>query len=408
MNIYLQNTNKVTPIYNAYDVNILNQIWDYVNFHTINDLDDISKDGIIESCLIVIERTDIFRLLHEHILSAVKNCKNKKIIILYHGKSISAPKATAGLNYDHHLLVDTLGFDSANIMYIVQLKADIKHVYDIFGPSVKVTDYDRWLEELNRYQIKHSYKSPKNHLYKDPDRPDKKFSVCIRRYEDIRLEAMCELISKDLLKDFYYTFAARGGHMPEDIGVKLASFLNNLPQRYIPYRDKIQEWAKGIPYEAEKIEPGNCEVYDSYYSMKLGNYYNHCKVVFVVETHCEHTDNLRADFSIVTEKIYKAMLYKKPFILLSQPRTLQVLRECGYKTFDHVINESYDKLETFPERLNAISEELNRIRNLDDISLQNLLDSCQENVEHNYNLMLKESFKSIPQEFTIRNFIKYD
>jgi septation ring formation regulator EzrA len=127
-----------------------------------------------------------------------------------------------------------------------------------------------------------------------------------------------------------------------------------------------------------------------------------------VETHCEHTDNLRADFSIVTEKIYKAMLYKKPFILLSQSRTLQVLRECGYKTFDHVINESYDKLETFPERLNAISEELNRIRNLDDISLQNLLDSCQENVEHNYNLMLKESFKSIPQEFTIRNFIKYD
>jgi len=403
MNIYLLSREKNAPVWDGYDRCLLDSLWDFTTFHNVYNLLDMDPNNISDNILILLLKNDLYEL--ESKTKSIEKCNNKRIIVLYHYKCLSAPNGYKSLEYDRQLLIDKLGFQPQNILYITQLKPDQQHVRNVFGPLVKVTYFDKWLEEMNRYQIKPSFKNAQNHFAKNNLRPDKKFSLLIRRYEDVRLEVMCELISKNLLDDFYYTFAARGGYEAEDIGKQLSNYLNNLPERYRPHHDKILQWAKGIPYEAETIGPGQTEIYDMFFSMNLGNYCNHCKIMVVLETHFHDTDPKRSDHSIITEKTYRAMLYKKPFIIISQHGTLATLRECGYKTFGHVINESYDHVENVDTKLNLISTELDRIRKLDDKELQYLLDACQENIEHNYNLLLKESFRTIPKEYSIPYFI---
>lgn len=402
MNIYLLFANGVVGPHfpHAYEPRLMCDIWDYNNFYNVCDL---YEDPIVDNNLIIIERNYFPELGHDHnvkIAEAIKNCKNKKIIIINHGKCISSKKGISGLLQDKWLLFDLLGYEPKNVQYIVQIAADMKHVKNQLHNDVKVTHYDRWLEELNRYVIKYGFVTKKKFLEKSEPLPDKIFSLFIGRYEDIRLEVMCDFISKDLLKDFHYTFAGTKGFMEqEDVSISVANFVNNLPVRYRHCESKIRDWSLGIPYRVDEYNPN--AGYDAFFTSKQNDYFLSSKISVVVETHFHNPD----DFSIITEKTYKAMLFKKPFILLSHPYTLQVLRECGYKTFSNVIDESYDKIEDLSERIDAITNECNRIRNLDPESLQNLIDNCQSAVERNFQHMLRESFRKVPQEYNVYNFI---
>ena len=409
MNLYLLWANQRRgPHYpDCYDPIVMDMIWDFYHTHEIHDLE---YDPIKENSLFILEKNHLseFFCNNTHYLEEpIRNCNNKKIIVLYHYKSFSAHLGIDSLKTDRHVLIDKLNFQPKDIMYIVQLKSDIQVVKNVLGNDVVVTNFDKWLEELNRYLMRNVLVHKKNYLTKNPNVEEKLFSLFIRRYEDIRLEVMLEFVTQNLLPDFHYTFACRGGCNPDDldVGRAIANYINNLPERYLDYQDKIRSWVQGIPYSVDSFET-KIEAYDDLFTPKLSDYYNSSKINVVLETDFHQSSQTQSRFSILTEKTYKAMFYKKPFILIAQPNTLQVLRDCGYKTFGHVIDESYDLIETVPERLRAISNECLRIKNLGPFQLQSLLDSCQENIEHNYNLMLRESFRKIPDQFKIENFIK--
>lgn len=406
MNVYLLFANTVKD-YNYpdhYDPVIMDQIWDFQNRYNVYDM---LEDPILENSLLILDRIYLHWIVDKpDIVEKIRNIKNKKILILHHYKCLSALGGIQALAIDKHTIIDQLNFAAKNVSYITQIKSDIPLVKSIFGNETLVTYFDKWLEELHRYQIKGAMIVKKHHLEKDKTIEQKKFSLFIRRYQENRLEVMMELISKNLLTDFHYTFAARGGNMPEtDIGESISRYINNIPERYIHAHSKILEWAKGIPYEVEKIASNTGEGYETLFTQELGKFYNSSSINLVLETDFHNNHPARSDLSIITEKTYKAMFYKKPFILCSQPNTLQVLKDCGYKTFGHVIDESYDLIDDVPQRLDKISNELLRIRSLDDNSFRYLIDSCQENIEHNYNLMMSESLRKVPEEFNIRNIL---
>lgn len=409
MNTYLLYADMVDGFHypHVYDPIILDQIWDYTSDYTVYDM---LNDPIKENSLFIIERNHLCEFVHDRystFTNDLKNCHNKKIIVFFHYKCMSAHRGKESLNLDKHILFERLGFQPKNIMYFVQLKSDIELVHSILGSEVKVTYHDKWLEETNRYLMRFTAVSKRKHIALDPNVSEKLFSLFVRRYEDTRFEVMCEFIVQDLLKDTHFTFAARGGWHPDnDIGKAIATYLNSLPERYLPYQDNIRKWAAGIPYEADTFGLNKTEIYDDLFKSPLASYYTNSKINIILETHFHLSDDKHSNFSIITEKTYKAIFYKKPFILISQPNALQILRDCGYKTFGHVINESYDKIETVPERLRAISNECLRIRNMNQQELTHLLDSCKEAIDHNYKLLLTESKRIIPAEYRIQNFVK--
>jgi hypothetical protein len=98
----------------------------------------------------------------------------------------------------------------------------------------------------------------------------------------------------------------------------------------------------------------------------------------------------------VSEKIFRPILKKHPFILLSRPHTLNMMQNIGYKTFGSIINEDYDKEEDDCKRLLMIVDEVKRLCNLSKDDLYNFLTEARKITEYNYNVLLTK------QEFLTR------
>jgi hypothetical protein len=63
----------------------------------------------------------------------------------------------------------------------------------------------------------------------------------------------------------------------------------------------------------------------------------------------------------LTEKILRPIACGHPFLLVSTPESLQYLRSYGFKTFDGILNESYDDEPNPVKRLNLIIREMKTI-----------------------------------------------
>lgn len=67
------------------------------------------------------------------------------------------------------------------------------------------------------------------------------------------------------------------------------------------------------------------------------------------------------DFNHLTEKIFKPIVMMQPFVLASTKGGLKYLKSYGFKTFSKWIDESYDDIEDPYRRLDAITEEIEKI-----------------------------------------------
>lgn len=90
-----------------------------------------------------------------------------------------------------------------------------------------------------------------------------------------------------------------------------------------------------------------------------------------------------------TEKTWKTIRAKHPFVLASVPYTLQGLRELGYKTFHPYINETYDTIEDDETRLMAIADEVERLCKMSDDETRDWLSNVQPICKFNYDLLRK-------------------
>ena len=72
--------------------------------------------------------------------------------------------------------------------------------------------------------------------------------------------------------------------------------------------------------------------------------YNQTHYTAMIET------TIHNDFAMFSEKEAKPIVAKRPFIIFGACRQLQALRSLGFKTFDGVIDESYDLIEYKEER----------------------------------------------------------
>jgi len=70
-----------------------------------------------------------------------------------------------------------------------------------------------------------------------------------------------------------------------------------------------------------------------------------------------------------SEKIFNSMLYNHFFIYLGPPQSLKYLRSLGFKTWAHIIDESYDDIENLAGRLYAVTNSINKFLSnpIDDI-----------------------------------------
>lgn len=94
----------------------------------------------------------------------------------------------------------------------------------------------------------------------------------------------------------------------------------------------------------------------------------------------------------LTEKIFKPIVSKMPFVLAGPAHNLKYLREYGFKTFDKWIDESYDDIEDPVQRLRAIGNTMEQICKHSEKELYIMLQEMKPILEHNYNLFYSNEF----------------
>jgi hypothetical protein len=86
----------------------------------------------------------------------------------------------------------------------------------------------------------------------------------------------------------------------------------------------------------------------------------------------------------LTEKIFKPIVSKQPFMLLAAPGNLEYLRSYGFKTFEGIIDESYDSIKDNDARIEAVVSQLKWYCDLSDGEKTEIQRKCEPIVEHNF------------------------
>ena len=98
----------------------------------------------------------------------------------------------------------------------------------------------------------------------------------------------------------------------------------------------------------------------------------------------------------LSEKIFKPVIYKQPFILYSIPFLLKHFRSLGYKTFHPFIDESYDEIEDNEERIGVLNQEVKRLCSLSLEEIHERYSDMKEILIYNF-----EHFKRVKERIKI-------
>ena len=96
-----------------------------------------------------------------------------------------------------------------------------------------------------------------------------------------------------------------------------------------------------------------------------------------------------SDELYITEKIYIPMYFKQFYVLFGRPYTLKFMKSIGYKTFDSIIDESYDNELNDEIRFMKAFKEVKRICSMNINHIKNLSQKVNSVLEFNYNHMQK-------------------
>jgi hypothetical protein len=105
--------------------------------------------------------------------------------------------------------------------------------------------------------------------------------------------------------------------------------------------------------------------------------YENSLVSLVNETTYYHGTNPN-ESRFLSEKIFKPIAVGHPFIFVTVPKALEVLKTLGYKTFHPYIDENYDDEFDNNRRLKMIVDEIERISKMDQSEVEEFIENVRD------------------------------
>jgi len=96
---------------------------------------------------------------------------------------------------------------------------------------------------------------------------------------------------------------------------------------------------------------------------------------------CESFDN----FPDISEKTYKAIAAKKPFITIGYKGLYAELQNLGFKLYNELFDYEFDNLVSFQDRAEHV---IKQVKNLQNQNLNTLKKQIEQKLEYNYNVLL--------------------
>jgi hypothetical protein len=217
----------------------------------------------------------------------------------------------------------------------------------------------------------------------------KKFLYFNRRWRLHRPFLITLMHGKDLLDSGYVSFGPCDGRdtwqhkWPE----LMHYFRNNLQMTEILHQyDSVKKIAP-LFLDTKELHINRAES-----TTDTNIYYENSYFSIISET-TYFTNEWYHSARFLSEKVFKAIAMKHPFILVSVPNSLDILKIMGYKTFSPLINESYDQETDDATRMMMILKEIERLCNLNEKELESFLLQARQICNYNYKiLMSKKNF----------------
>lgn len=211
----------------------------------------------------------------------------------------------------------------------------------------------------------------------------KKFLNLNRRWRPHRPAFIGLLAAKNLLEKGYVSFASKVGDDSWDNMFDYAVELSKTNDEVYNLLKENETKIRNLP--SLILDTAELETPDKLISLNYSmlDYYRSTLFSVVSETYFYTKPNFENSI-FFSEKIFKPIAFKHPFILLSTPGSLQALRDRGYKTFDNIIDESYDKELDDATRMLMILKEVERLSNLDTEQEKKFIELTKPICKHNY------------------------
>jgi len=141
-------------------------------------------------------------------------------------------------------------------------------------------------------------------------------------------------------------------------------------------KDCVKNFIKFGPYTCDHL---TAEQHNDHH-LHVPEHYTQSYCHVVVET---HFDADQSGGAFLTEKTFKPIKHGQPFVIVGAPGSLQALRDLGYRTFDHVIDNSYDLETDNTQRWQKTLQTIQQIQAQNpDVWFQSCLDDLQHNQQH--------------------------
>lgn len=149
--------------------------------------------------------------------------------------------------------------------------------------------------------------------------------------------------------------------------------------RFYGLENTVNDFLQACPFTADHMNTHD----KNNHTISVDQHFHESYLNVVLETHLD-IENSGGCF--LTEKTFKPIKNAQMFIIVGAPGSIAKLREMGYRTFDHVIDNNYDMIQNPTLRWHTVMLEVERLVKRQD--LYRLYQRCKDDIIHNQNLFL--------------------
>ena len=149
-------------------------------------------------------------------------------------------------------------------------------------------------------------------------------------------------------------------------------------------RNDMQAFLAHAPYTCDRL---SADQHNDHHLTK-SEHYTDSYFNIVLETHFD-ADGSGGAF--LTEKTFKPIKHGQPFVIVGAPGSLAALRNLGYRTFDHAIDNSYDTIQNNTQRWQAVKSTIEQIKQ----DPARYFSQCCDDVQHNQQLFLSSKYNRL-------------
>ena len=230
------------------------------------------------------------------------------------------------------------------------------------------------------YRYLHSYNS--NFVREvNLESRDKQFT-CLNRADKVWRKVFCSTMhSLGLFDNSYFSYT---GYQYETESVE-EDRLEDWEAVDKDIQSSVAAFELGMPYKCDSLADSE------HNNHKLINqdFYSNAYWNVVVETH------FKQQTIFLTEKTFKPILNMQPFVLVGNPYSLKMLKQLGYKTFDNIIDETYDSVSDPEQRMRELVTVCYSIASRSNKDQLNMIGILKDTLEYNQKNFIKPKVQRI-------------